>query len=55
MLTFAAVSDAAAQTLRVPTAPKFAFAAAPDAKHTRTCNSAQELMFGDMGRCLGSL
>ncbi len=49
------LTDAATQNLRVPTAPKFAFATAPDAKHTRTCNGAQELMFGNMGRCLGSL
>ncbi len=52
MLTFAPATAAAApQAL-----PKFALATAPDAKHTKTCNSAGEIKFGDgPGPCLGSL
>lgn len=26
-----------------------------DPKHTKTCNGADELAFGNLGRCLGSL
>jgi hypothetical protein len=27
----------------------------PENKHTKTCNGAHELAFGNLGRCLGSL
>jgi hypothetical protein len=27
----------------------------PESKHTKTCNGAHELAFGNLGRCLGSL
>lgn len=34
---------------------KLFFNEKPDSKHTKTCNGADELAFGNLGRCLGSL
>ncbi len=34
---------------------QLSFSDSPDSKHTKTCNSAHELAFGNLGRCLGSL
>lgn len=31
------------------------FNSSPESKHTKTCNSAHELAYGNLGRCLGSL
>lgn len=37
------------------TLPKLQFHGSPESKHTATCNGADELAFGNLGRCLGSL
>ena len=34
---------------------KLSFNSSPESKHTKTCNGADELAFGNLGRCLGSL
>jgi len=34
---------------------KLSFISSPENKHTATCNGADELAFGNLGRCLGSL
>jgi hypothetical protein len=34
---------------------KLSFNSSPESKHTATCNGADELAFGNLGRCLGSL
>ena len=34
---------------------KLSFNSSPESKHTATCNGADELAFGDLGRCSGSL
>ena len=34
---------------------RLSFNSSPDSKHTKTCNGADELAFGNLGRCLGSL
>jgi hypothetical protein len=34
---------------------KLSFSSSPESKHTATCNGADELAFGDLGRCSGSL
>ena len=34
---------------------KLSISSSPESKHTKTCNSAHELAFGNLGRCLGSL
>ena len=31
------------------------FSDTPESKHTKTCNGAHELAYGNLGRCLGSL
>jgi len=31
------------------------FSYSPESKHTKTCNGADELAFGNLGRCSGSL
>lgn len=37
------------------TLPKLQFYGSLDSKHTKTCNGADELAFGNLGRCLGTL
>ena len=34
---------------------QLSFNSSPESKHTATCNGADELAFGNLGRCLGSL
>jgi hypothetical protein len=34
---------------------KISFNSSPENKHTKTCNGADELAFGNLGRCLGTL
>jgi hypothetical protein len=34
---------------------KLSFNSSPESKHTATCNGADELAFGNLGRCLGTL
>ena len=34
---------------------KISFNSSPENKHTKTCNGADELAFGNSGRCLGTL
>jgi len=34
---------------------KLSFNSSPESKHTATCNGADELAFGNLGRCSGSL
>jgi hypothetical protein len=34
---------------------QFSFNYSPERKHTKKCNGADELAFGDSGRCTGSL
>ncbi len=34
---------------------EFGFHKSPEKKHTATCNGADELAYGNLGRCLGSL
>jgi hypothetical protein len=34
---------------------KLSFNSSPESKHTKTCNGADELAYGDLGRCSGSL
>lgn len=34
---------------------KLIFNEKPDSKHTKTCNGADELAYGNLGRCMGSL
>lgn len=34
---------------------QLSFSDFPDSKHTKTCNGAHELAFGNLGRCLGTL
>lgn len=34
---------------------RLSFSDTPESKHTKTCNSAHELAYGNLGCCLGSL
>lgn len=34
---------------------RLSFSDMPESKHTKTCNSAHELVYGNLGCCLGSL
>lgn len=45
----------ASKTVHSLPLPKSIFNQHPDPKHTKTCNGADELAFGNLGRCLGSL